>query len=431
MKKLKLLIILFILLMSSPVLFTGCSNGASNSPRALAENNWAPYTYLALVKLIVNNGVLSNNYDHNCKPYAVFDFDNTTIINDIEEALLIYQLENLIFSFTPDNIVDVLETGIPDVNAYFNEAYNNKAGEKVTAAMVARDCANAYRYLYANYAGFHAGGTTSLADIQKTEQYKEFTTKIRYLYEAINGTFDASVGYPWVTYLFTGMLPSEVQTLAEQSIDYWINYGNFNKITWSSPENYSSMAGVVSTSFKTGIAVPREMQDLHATLMGNGIEVYICSASFHDVILVFAANPKYGLNIPANNIFAMRLKKDKSGRYINEFDDNYFQTQGKGKTQTINTFIRGKHQNIDPVFVAGDSAGDYNMLTDFDGMQLGLIINRYKNDAIQEISQIAASTIGNAAARYVLQGRDENKGTFRRSEKSILLGKTEEVLVRE
>lgn len=86
---------------------------------------------------------------------------------------------------------------------------------------------------------------------------------------------------------------------------------------------------------------------------------------------------------------------------------------------------------MDPVFVAGDSAGDYNMMTDFDGMQLGLILNRYKNDAIKELSQIAASTIGNANARYVLQGRDENTGTFRGREKFILMGETHEVLVRE
>jgi predicted peroxiredoxin len=430
-KKLNFLIIFLILCTLCPVLFNGCTNGTPNSPRTLAENNWAPYTYGALIRLIANNGVFSQSYDHNRKPYAIFDFDNTTVINDVEEALLVYQLENLVFKITPDDIIDVLETGVPDVNAYFNEAYNNKAGQRVTVAMVARDCENAYRYLYANYAGFNAGGTTSLADIKMTNQYKEFTTKIRYLYEAINGTFESSVGYPWVTYLFTGMLPSEVQTLAEKSNDYWLNYGGFTKITWTSPETYPSETGVVSTSFKTGIAVPKEMQDLYATLMDNGIEVYICSASFHDVIIVFGTNPKYGFKVPAKNIFAMRLKKDDSGRYIHEFDNDYFQTQGKGKTQTINAFIRGKHHNMDPVFVAGDSAGDYNMMTDFDGIQLGLILNRYKNDAIKELSQIAASTIGNTDARYVLQGRDENTGTFRRSEKSILLGETQEVLVRE
>ena len=39
-------------------------------------------------------------------------------------------------------------------------------------------------------------------------------------------------------------------------------------------------------------------------------------------------------------------------------------------------------------------------------------------------------TIGDADARFVLQGRDENKGQLRPSEYSILLGQTEEVLVR-
>ena len=71
------------------------------------------------------------------------------------------------------------------------------------------------------------------------------------------------------------------------------------------------------------------------------------------------------------------------------------------------------------------------MMTDFHGMQLGLIINRYRNDAMKTLSQIAAQTIGNPDARYVLQGRDENTGRFRASEKTILLGETREVLVRE
>lgn len=425
-------VIIFLILLSIlSFLLVGCSNGSSVRPGALAENSWAPHTYQALVRLIAGNSVQGKQSEPELKPYAVFDFDNTLVINDVEEALLIYQLENLAFKIKPENIIDVLQTGIPDVHTYFKEAYNNKAGEKVTTAMVARDCYNAYRYLYDHYVGFHAGGTASLADIKKTEQYKEFTTKIRYLYEAVNGTFDASVGYPWVTYLFTGMSPQEVQILAEQSNDYWLNDGIFTKITWTSPENYSSESGVVSTSFKTGLRFVPEMQNLVATMMQNGIEVYICSASFHDVIIVSAANPKYGFSVPVANIFAMRLKKDNSGRYINQYDDNYFQTQGEGKSKTITKFIRPAHGNSDPVLVAGDSAGDYNMMTDFHDMQLGLIINRYRNDAMKTLSQIAAQTIGNPDARYVLQGRDENTGRFRASEKTILLGETREVLVRE
>lgn len=398
--------------------------------RILKKNNWAPATYNALNKLIQENGILSPNYDPKNKPYAVFDCDNTLVINDVQEALLIYQLENLRFKIKPEQMLDVLETGIPDVNRPFVEGYENSDGEKLTVKIVAEDCAKDYAYLYKNYEGFGTGGTMSLEEIHKTDEYKDFTTKILFLYDAINDTFDASVGYPWVTYLFTGMNSSETQALAEESHDYWTDYGEFTKVKWESPSTLPGKAGVVSASYKTGITFPEEMTDLCNTLMENGIDVYVCSASFRDVIVAVCANPKFGYNVKKENIYAMMLKTDAQGRYVNEYDYNYFQTQGKGKVHTINAFIRGKYGNRGPILVAGDSAGDYNMLTEYPDMKIGLIINRVRGDSVKGISQQAAATIGQPNARYILQGRDENIGLFRASEKSILLGENVEKLTR-
>ena len=61
----------------------------------LEELNWDPDNYKALVNVIKEYGKDSKNYDENQKSYAVFDWDNTTIMNDVEEALLAYQLMNL------------------------------------------------------------------------------------------------------------------------------------------------------------------------------------------------------------------------------------------------------------------------------------------------------------------------------------------------
>lgn len=398
--------------------------------RVLEKNNWADATYEALNKLIKNNGIQSSTYDPANKPYVVFDCDNTTVINDIEEALLIYQLENLRFKLTPDNIAAVLETGIPDIEQPFVEDYRNAEGKELNVKLVAEDCASDYKYLYENYSGFGAGGAKTLDEIKETDEYKDFTTKVRFLYSAVNDTFDASVGYPWVTYLFTGMTSDEVRKLAEESHDYWLSYGEFTKETWTSPETLKGNAGVVSISYKTGLAFPEEMKDLYNTFMDNGIDVYVCSASFYDVVIAAMTNPKYGYNVKESNVYAMRLKTDEQGRYINEYDDNYFQTQGKGKAHTINAFIRGMYGNRGPIFVAGDSSGDFNMMTEYPDMQLGLIVNRVRSDSMMSISKEAAGMIGSSDAKYVLQGRDENQGVFRASEKSILLGETEEKLTK-
>lgn len=398
--------------------------------RALQKNNWAPATYEALRKLIAENGSMSPAYNAADKPYAVFDCDNTTVINDIEEALLIYQLENLRFKIDPEKMAEVLETGIPDIERPFEDSYKNADGGALNVKLLAEDCASDYEYLYKNYAGFEAGGGASLDEIKRTNQYQDFKAKMRFLYSAINDTFDASVGYPWVTYLFTGMTSTEVQALATESHDYWLAYGTFEKETWESPQSLPGKAGAVSISYKTGLAFPEEMKDLYNTLMENGIDVYVCSASFYDVVYAAVTNPKYGYNVKSENVYAMRLKTDEQGRYINEYDDNYFQTQGKGKAHTINAFIRGMYKNRGPILVAGDSAGDFNMITEYPDMQLGLIVNRVRSDSFMSISKEAAQSIGAEDAKYVLQGRDENTGTFRASEKSILLGETEEKLTK-
>ena len=82
--------------------------------------------------------------------------------------------------------------------------------------------------------------------------------------------------------------------------------------------------------------------------------------------------------------------------------------------------------------VFGDSAGDFNMMTDFADTQLGVIFNRYRktSDPIQGLSVKAAETIGKPNPQYVLQGRDNNTGELIPTQYSRMLGSDELVLVR-
>lgn len=396
----------------------GCSTKTEQEIH-LEQSNWDYDVYNAIIQLIRANGVLSDTYNEYEKPYAVFDFDNTTAINDVQEALLIYQIENLRFAFSSREVEAILETGIPDVLQNFQKEYCNKEGKPLNVSIVVDDIAEAYDYLYTNYEGFGRGGTQSLEMIKKTPQYAAFSSKLRFLYDAINATFDASVGYPWVTYLFTGMSPAEVQKLAQESNDYWLAYGRFSKLYWKTPKEFAGKSGIVEVAYKTGLAFPKEMQNLYECLQTYGIDVYVCSASFIDVIIASANTERYGYKVPKENIFAMRLKLNDKGKYINEFDENYFQTQGQGKVKTIDKFIRSQYNNRQPILIAGDSEGDYQMLQ-YPKLKLGIIINRYKQELLDLVTRKDTKTI------YVLQGRDENKGQFRSSRESILLGNLEE-----
>lgn len=394
------------------------------SATKLMVGNWAPETRAAIQNVIDKNA--------NKGKYVVFDFDNTTVINDVEEALLVYQIENMEFKIKPDQMYDVLDTQIPDMNQSVGK---NAAGRDVTCEQLAQDIVSDYKWLYSNSKTL--AGSKSLEEIHNSNQYKDFAAKLRFMYTAVGDTFDASVSYPWVTYLFTGMTPAEVQDLAGRSHRYWSEYGEFTEETWTSPSATPGQAGVVSASYLTGITFTDEVVDLYQTLAANGIDVYVCSASFIDVIKAAACDKHFGLNVPEDRVFAMQLKME-NGRYIPEYNydygekGKYAQTQGEGKSTVIKNFIVPKYKGAGPIMVFGDSAGDYNMMTDFADTQLGIIFNRYRksSDPIHKLSVEAANSIGKPNPKYVLQGRDNNIGQLLPTQYSRMLGSDELVLVR-
>lgn len=403
--------------------------GAHYKPDAskLITGNWAPMTRARIQSVIDENAGKGR--------YVVFDFDNTSVIFDVQEALMVYQTENLLFKIAPGDMEAVLKTGIPDLGKEMGESIDGKI---ITPDALVADLVSDYSWIYNHYSGMN--GDKDLSYIHASNEYQDFAAKLRFMYNNLGDYFDHAVSYPWVTYLFTGMTPEEVRALATASHEYWSAYGRYASETWSSPIELPGKAGIVSASYITGLSFTDELRDLYQTLMANEIDVYIVSASPIDTIL--AANECMGYGVPEDQVFAMRNKLDENGLYINEYDydwggeGKYSQTQGEGKSAVIANFIAPKYDGAGPLMVFGDSAGDWNMMTDWmesGDTVLGVIFNRYRkpsSDPIWKGSDEAAKTIGDADARFVLQGRDENKGQLRPSESSILLNQTEEVLVR-
>ncbi|MDQ6332769.1 hypothetical protein, partial [Campylobacter jejuni] len=78
----------------------------------------------------------------------------------------------------------------------------------------------------------------------------------------------------------------------------------------------------------------------------------------------------------------------------------------------IHKEISGKHEDRDPVFIAGDSGSDIGNFTELPGMEMGVIVNYLATGELGKISKQAAEKIGTADTRYVLQGVDENIGIW-------------------
>ena len=394
----------------------------SAAGQVLSPGKWAPNTYKSMQKLIDDYGVKSPNYNASKKPYVVFDWDNTCIMNDTEEALYQYQIENLAFKLTPAEIGDLVKKNVP--KDPFLKDYNNAAGQSVNVDAVAEDIVSSYTYLYNNYIGLN--GLMSLADIKKTAEYEDFRAKMYYAYEAIGDTFGTKVSYTWVLFFFKNMTTAEVMAVAEKSNDYNL-WQAISKVKWTSPASLPGKAGVVSISHWTGLRLHEEIVDLMHTFRDNGIDVYICSASLEDVVAVFATNPKYGYNLPRANVIGMRLTKVNDVTQDTYMKD-YPQTAEGGKTIVIKSLLANKKG--DPLFIAGDSNGDWNMMVDFPGIKRVLIVNRLRSGKkIGALSADAAATIGKPNAKHLLQGRNENTGLFMPSEYMLKFGKDTPALI--
>ncbi|MFV0517573.1 MAG: hypothetical protein ACK5MV_09260 [Aminipila sp.] len=443
----------FLVLWLTLIMVFGLS-ACGNSPQI--EPNTTDTTYLELdgwdktVKQGINDmfdmyGKNSENYNPDNKPYAVFDFDNTISVLDIEEALAIYQLEHLRFAISPDEMEEVLLTGLPKdkLTSSLGEDYKSAAGEDLNITTVAKDAAAAYKKLYS--AGYVAPDNSledKMGEWLLTDDWKEFASKMRWMYDAIGDNMDVSVSYPWITYWFTGMTPEQVSLLATESHKYFLSEadaGKWEKREFVGPENYKSGAGPLSISYKYPVGITPELKELVAALDQNGIDVWICSASFIDVIEAAALQPDlFGIE-GVDGVVAME-NKVVDGVYDNAYNyDAHPQTQGLGKSETIQQVIMPKYDGNGPIFTAMDSQGDFNFCTEFKDTSVSLILNRQRSDDAGILSAVAvyqrekgidlkaAQDLGDTL--YLLQGRDENKGILLPQAECINLGKTDALLL--
>lgn len=389
---------------------------ATPDVQVLDKGKWAPATYQSVTELIEKHGVKSPAYHADKKPYVVFDWDNTSIMNDTEEALFVYQINHLAYKLTPEEFGKVIRTNVPE--GPFADSYKNADGKPVTLEAIATDLVADYTYLYENYKGLK--GSKSLEEVTATEQFADFRAKLYFLYEAINETHSNTIGYPWVLYLFTNMTVDEVHTLAEASNDASLGMA-IQKVSWTSPKALAGKAGVVTASHTTGLRLTSEVGNLMNTFRSNGIEVYVVTASLEDVVRVFATLPKYGYNLPADHVIGMRLETE-NGLITNKYKANYPITVGHGKTEVIQSILE-KAYGYGPIFIAGDSNGDFEMMTELNSVKLVLVVNRVKGGKIGLEAAKGAEQLGKPNPSVVLQGRDENTGMWIPSESTIKLGK--------
>lgn len=382
----------------------------------LARNNWEPFVYQRLTELIEQfQQPAQTSVDK--RAYVVFDFDNTSAIGDVEDNLMMYFLEHLAYRLEPETLLKIMTTGPFDFDTAIDSNH-----PRLTLRNLARDVNTQYTWLYKHYI---QEANLTLSEIKQSEQYHDFAAKIRFYYKWVNSNLQRIAGEPWLTYWFSGHTPEELISITRTMLKEALAKPNEVKHMKSSSK-FPGEAGVVETNFISGLSFPEELVDLYAAFQRANIETYVVSASPIDVVRTAAT--EFGYHVPYDQVIGMRYTLNEEGEIEAQMAPDTFITKQAGKSEAITALIATRHQNRQPIALFGDSMGDYHMMRHFNDVKLNVLFNCYHQDDTQKLVTEAVEVFNQANARFVLQGRDENKGSLHPSRATIPLGKTKEIL---
>lgn len=372
----------------------------------IKKGSWNKRAFTYINKLIAKHGKDNPSYNPHKKSFAVFDWDNTSIIGDVEEATFYYLVTELLFKIDPYELNEIIRKNVDKSD--FRDPYKNLDGNPVNIENLSADIYDVYKRLYGT--SDRLGGDVPFEIIRETNAYKEFVTKMIFRYQAADFDKNAEDPYCWMTFLLTNYTKEEIYDLCGHAFTY-IKSQKPRREIFTSPD-IKSKTGRVEISYFVGMGDVPEMVDLYRTLEENGIDVYVVSASSHDIVRAYASKNSYKFN--KNKVFGLRLAKDSDGKIIPKLDKSYPLTQKEGKSKAIRKLIQNEN-NYGPILVGGDSDGDYDMLTVFKESDLGIIIDVDRIGKINKLKKIALS----GSDRYVLQARDKFAKTFIEEKRSI------------
>ena len=392
-----------LILVAAAISMTAC-----NAP--MPRGNWSKVPYKALCQLMKECKAEADAAGHNVN-YAIFDYDNTTVLQDVELACTAWQIENLRFKFTPDQVESLFSYSIPDLD----KALPGIGAEGISSRMLISDIASDYRSML-QIAGVSCGWeltTEQLDEVQQMPEFLDIRAKIWCLYEGLFFAFSYHEAFPVLMAMFHGLTYPEVDALMKEGIAAQVAKGHLGDVVWESPE--MGEAGKVSYIIPDGLALSKEMRNLYKALPENGIDVYVYSASMEAVVEAMACNPAY-LGLDTAQVFSLRLVKGEDGLVSQDYLPGYVQPYKTGKTEAIRTYTTPKYDGRDPVLIGGDSNGDYSMLTSFPGMRVGLIIDKGQTESgIGDLrKQALEAEAGGTPSKYVLQRRGDPKPEFKR-----------------
>jgi hypothetical protein len=363
----------------------------------LASASWYPRNFEAFEHF------LSHSFHED---YAVVDFDNTLSIGDSQWSLFIGQCRRLAYRLNPDEFAALLsqEFSTEEIAAKvpsFSFSYED----------LIHDIVHCYRLFYdAHEIGLSPTTRPSAYPLER----EEFLAKMLFLLSQVESFLSVEAACRFIEYPFTHLTSEEVYRLAQevhQETAERTRREGMKHATYRSPEALSSRCGPLSIAFDAGFLVSPEMSDLLQCFAQKGIALYCISSSQEDTIRSALENPLFHLPKFAG-IFTFNLLKDSAGRYLPSYDfAHHPSTYGEGKKAALLTQIAPHYHGKAPVFMAGDSDGDYPLLTSFPETPLILLFNRGQRCLqLRELKEKALEEERDAKpVHYLIQGRNTPK----------------------
>ena len=302
----------------------------------LQRLNWSQRNYDALSEFLA--GVRRGEI-------AVFDWDNTCIFGDIGEAVFRHQVLNLEFRFGAERLRQIIPGrvhGIERVNISGKSWPLRRLKERIVRA-------------YERIAG------RALARIAGSDDHLDFSAGLLALNHGLEQTpgIGCEFAYLWTVHFLEGFRPAEVRQLAQEVARQELQ-SPLQGRSWNDSRRQLAYRWTV------GIRPFPEMADLSRVLKEAGCRVLVSTAS--NPLIVEAMMPSTGF--AAERVLGQAAGMAK-GRLLGTLAPGLKSNFGSGKVENLKRAL-----DREPVFTAGDSPGDYEMLTAFPGTRLKLLIRR-------------------------------------------------------
>lgn len=304
----------------------------------LIKGNWISGNFDRLRRFIEEEG---------SRGLAVFDWDNTAIFGDIGDAFFRDQVFRLDFRLTSREFEEI----IPET-AYGIDSIDHDGGT-ISLPTLKEELVDAYRRIERH--GFDR------EKVGMGPSYADFTAGLLVLNQGLEMT--AGIGcrfaYPWITRFLKGFTVHEIEKKAAAIF-------RNQRRTPIRARRQTDSRGSLAFSWTEGIRVFPEMKNLMEAMKTHGFEIGVVSATNSHIVSGAIEAARY----PVDRLVG-QASETESGRLNGYPPPDFPVNYGEGKAENIRRFFKRG-----PVFAAGDSDGDYEMLAGFPETELRLIIER-------------------------------------------------------